>query len=360
MTEDQATPPPYERQGAADWPISRIVTAFVAILAVLGVVWVMARLTQFLLLVFAAVVLACVFDTITRAICRVTGPKLRPLALLISVVGLLAVFLGAFVLFGAQFAREIDTIMESIPPAVRQIELLLQRFGVEGSLSKVLNESTQDMYAVAGQVGGYAMALTTGLTDFLLVFVGGIFIAASPGLHRRGLLLLMPAPAVKPAAEFLHDAATGLRGWMLGQAGSSLFVGLTSWIALSALNVPAAGGLGVIGGLLDVIPMVGPIIAAIPAVLLAFTVSPTTALWTLILFIIIQQLQSYVLQPMIQKHAVNVPPSVLLFAVFGAGMLFGPMGVLLAAPLTIISFLFVQRIYVQTLLGKDISVASDD
>ena len=204
------------------------------------------------------------------------------------------------------------------------------------------------------------MALTTGLTDLLLVLVGAIFIAASPDLHRRGLLLLMPKPAVEPAAEFLKDAATGLRGWMLGQMCSSLFVGLTSWIALSTLRVPAAGGLGVIGGLLDVIPMIGPIIAAIPAILLAFTVSPTTALWTLALFVIIQQLQSYLLQPMIQKHAVNVPPSVLLFAVFGAGILFGALGVLLAAPLTIIGFLFVQRIYVRELLGKDITVASDD
>jgi predicted PurR-regulated permease PerM len=95
-------------------------------------------------------------------------------------------------------------------------------------------------------------------------------------------------------------------------------------------------------------------------VLLAFTVSPATALWSVGLFTLIQQLQGNVLQPMIQKRAVDVPPAVLLFAVFGAGVLFGGLGVLLAAPLTIVLFLFVQRIYVRDLLGKPITVAGNE
>jgi predicted PurR-regulated permease PerM len=112
--------------------------------------------------------------------------------------------------------------------------------------------------------------------------------------------------------------------------------------------------------LLDVIPMIGPIIAGIPAVLLAFTVSPATALWTLVLFLVIQQLQGNFLQPMIQKQAVDVPPAVLLFAVVAAGVLFGFLGVLLAAPLTVVVYVLVQRVYVKTLLGKDIKIAGAD
>ena len=106
--------------------------------------------------------------------------------------------------------------------------------------------------------------------------------------------------------------------------------------------------------------MVGPVIAGVPAVLLAFTVSPMTALWTLLLFLAIQQLQGNVLQPMIQKHAVDVPPAVLLFAVLAAGLLFGFMGVLLAAPLTIVVYVLVQRVYVREILGKPITLAAGD
>jgi predicted PurR-regulated permease PerM len=106
--------------------------------------------------------------------------------------------------------------------------------------------------------------------------------------------------------------------------------------------------------------MIGPIIAGVPAVLLAFTVSPLTALWTLLLFLGIQQLQGNVLQPMIQKHAVAIPPAVLLFAVLAFGLLFGFLGVLLAAPLTIVCFVLVQRLYVKATLGKSITVAETD
>jgi len=161
-------------------------------------------------------------------------------------------------------------------------------------------------------------------------------------------------------AMALDDASGGLRGWMLGQAVSSLVIAVLTWLGLALLGVPAAGGLGVIAGLLDIIPMIGPVIAGVPAVLLAFTVSPMTALWTIILFLAIQQLQGNFLQPMIQKHAVNVQPAVLLFAVFAAGLLFGFLGVLLAAPLTVVIFVFVQRLYVQAMLGKPIKVAGKD
>lgn len=192
------------------------------------------------------------------------------------------------------------------------------------------------------------------------MFVGAIFIAADPSVYRRGLLLLVPQRAEQTVDVALDDAARGLRGWMIGQAVSSLVVAAFTWVGLLLLGVPASGGLGLIAGLLDIIPMIGPIIAGVPAVLLAFTVSPATALWTIGLFLLVQQLQGNFLQPMIQKQAVDVPPAVLLFAVVAAGLLFGFLGVLLAAPLTVVVYVMVQRIYVRTLLGKDIKVAGCD
>lgn len=355
-------PAPLDRgQGDANcWTVGRIVTAAVAIMAVIGLAWLLVSLSQFLLLIFAAVVLACILDAIAGGIAQWTGVKSRGMTLALAVFVLLAVFIGAFVLFGAQFAQEINTIGESIPPALAQIESLLRQLGYGGTLTGLLEQGTQDLSSIASRVGTYALAVGSGLTDFVLVFVAAIFIAADPGLHRRGLVLLMPRRAERPTREFLDDCGNGLRGWMLGQAVSSVLVGTLTWAGLAVLGVPAAGGLGLIAGLLDVIPLVGPVLAGIPAVLLAFTVSPSTALWTIGLFLVIQQLQGNFLQPMIQKRAVDVPPAVLLFAVFGAGVLFGALGVLLAAPLTIVLFLFVQRIYVRDLLGKDITVAGQE
>ncbi|WP_349512420.1 AI-2E family transporter [Erythrobacter sp. NFXS35] len=325
-----------------------------------GIAWMLVQLAGFLLLVFAAVVLAAIFDTMTRGLCRLTGLRSRALGLTASVVALFALILGTFILLGAQLSRELDTIRQSLPPAIDSIEALANQIGADGSLANLIDRGTRDISGLAARLGDYAMAITSGVTDFVLVLAGAIFIAANPGVYRRGLLLLLPGRAVQPADDFLDDASRGLRGWMLGQAVSSLVVGVLSWIGLSLLGVPASGGLAVIAGLLDVIPMVGPVIAGVPAVLLAFTVSPAAALWTVVLYLVIQQLQGNYLQPMIQKHAVNVPPAVLLFAVLAAGILFGVPGVLLAAPLTIVVFLFVQRIYVRELLCKPIAVAGEN
>ncbi|MDO9369732.1 MAG: AI-2E family transporter [Sphingopyxis sp.] len=337
----------------------RIAAFTLIVIAIVGVAWLAVELTRFFMLVFAAIVLAAVFDAIAGWLVRRTGMK-RGFALALSVAGIIAIFTGAFILFGSQLAREIDTIREQVPRALQSVEAFLDRYGLGTKVRELAAVGGDDVSRLASQAGGYALAAGSGIADFVLVLVAAIFLASDPATYRHGLLLLMPAKAEETARLALGDASRGLKGWMVGQAVSSLVVAALTWAGLALLGVPAAGGLGLIAGLLDVIPMVGPIIAGIPAVLLAFTVSPATALWTLILFLVIQQLQGNFLQPMIQKQAVDVPPAVLLFAVVAAGALFGFLGVLLAAPLTVVVYVLVQRIYVRTLLGKPINIAGEE
>lgn len=338
---------------------ARIAVATLVVVAIVGLCWMVVALNRFFMLVFAAVVLAAVFDAIAGWICRISGMR-RAFGLALSVIGIIALVVGAFALFGTQLANEFDTIRQTVPAAIQGLEGFLDRYGLGERARALVEGGGQDIAQLVSQAGGYALAATSGLADFVLVIVGAIFMAANPGVYRRGLLLLIPARAEPVAAATLDDASRGLRGWMMGQAVSSLVVGALTWGGLALLGVPASGGLAIIAGLLDIIPMVGPVIAGVPAVLLAFTVSPMTAFWTLLLFLAIQQLQGNVLQPMIQKHAVDVPPAVLLFAVLAAGLLFGFMGVLLAAPLTIVVYVLVQRVYVREILGKPIALAAGD
>lgn len=360
------TPPPSTAQGALPvapsddhrprLPFGQIAVAALIILAILGVALIFVELTRFFMLVFAAIVIGAIFDTIASFLTR--RFKLgRGLALALSVFSMIAVVTAAFTLFGSQLAGQIETIQQSIPGAVSNVEAFLDRYGWGQKARELTAVSSNDISTILSQAGGYALAAGSGLADFVLVLVGAIFLASDPATYRRGFLLLIPKPAVKTMDLAMDDVSHGLRGWMLGQSVSSLVVAGFTWAGLELLGVPASAGLGFLAGLLDVIPMIGPIIAGLPAVLLAFTVSPMTALWTLILYLVIQQLQGNFLQPMIQKQAVNVPPAVLLFAVIAAGLLFGMMGILLAAPLTVVIFVLVQRIYVQNMLGKDIDVA---
>jgi predicted PurR-regulated permease PerM len=128
-------------------------------------------------------------------------------------------------------------------------------------------------------------------------------------------------------------------------------VGLLTGIGLWLIGVPSALALGLLAGLLEFIPFAGPIIAAIPAVLLAMVVGPEVALWTVALYVGIQQIEGNVLQPLLQQYAVELPPVVLIFSLLGFGMLFGTLGIILAAPLTVVSYVLVKRLYVQEALG---------
>lgn len=334
----------------------RIATIVVIVLAVGSAAWLLASLTRLFLLIFAAIVFAVIFDTIATRLTRWTRMP-RGIAITLAVLLLIGVFAGVFVAFGAQLAQQFDEIRSQFPRALASIQQLLDRYGLGEPARNVIRQGGSDMASLASQAGGYLLSATSGLSDLVVVLVGGIFFASDPALYRRGLLLMFPRSAEPTAAEALDDMNAGMRGWMRGQAISMVVAAAMTSAGLWLLGVPASGGLGLIAGLLDPIPFVGPLIAAVPAVLLAFTVSPLTALWTGLLFIVIQQIQGNFLQPMIQKQAVDVPPAVLLFAVLAAGMLFGFLGVLLAAPLTVAAYVLVQRVYVKTLLGKDIKVA---
>lgn len=331
----------------------------VILLALAGVAWIAIELTGLFLLLFAAIVLAVVFDAMARLIRRFTHLP-QGWALTLGILLLLGAFVGVFVMFGTQLASEFETIREQFPPALAAIEAQLDTWGLGERVRNVISTGSSDISSILSRASGYVVTIGSGIADFALVLVGAIFLATQPALYRRGVLLMTPKRAEPVTEKAMDDATAALRGWMVGQLMSMTVVAALTWVGLLLLGVPAAGGLALIAGLLDIIPFVGPIIAGIPAVILAFTVSPMTAVWTIGLFLLVQQIQGNILQPLIQKHAVDVPPAVLLFAVVGAGTLFGFLGVLLAAPITVVVFVLVQRIYVKTILDKPIRIAVED
>jgi predicted PurR-regulated permease PerM len=336
----------------------RVAAMTVMVLAIAGAAWLLVSMMRLVLLVFAATTIAVLFSAVANRIERWTRLP-RGLALALSVILLLGTVIGIFYAFGAQLAQQFDTIQEQIPAAFQAVQRQLDSWGLGEPSRELLTQGSSDLSTIMSRAGGYALSIGSGLSDAVLVLVGAIFLAADPELYRRGLVTLVPPKAEGVARKAVDDAAGGLRGWMKGEAVAIIVVAVLTGAGLSLLGVPAAIGLGLIAGLMDIVPFVGPIIAGVPAVLLAFTQSPSTALWTIVLFLIVQQIQGNILQPIVQKHAVDVPPAVLLFSVIGMGLLFGFIGVLLAAPLTIVVFVLVQRIYVQALLGRDITVATD-
>jgi predicted PurR-regulated permease PerM len=137
-------------------------------------------------------------------------------------------------------------------------------------------------------------------------------------------------------------------------------IGTLTGLGLWLLGVPSALALGLLAGLLEFVPYVGPIIAAIPAILIAVAIDPQLGLWTVLLYAVIQQVEGYAVQPLLQSWAVEVPGAVLLFALLACGGLFGALGVVFAAPLTVVAYVLIKRLYVREALDTPTPIPGEE
>ena len=180
----------------------------------------------------------------------------------------------------------------------------------------------------------------------------GIYTAVSPGLYRRGLVLLVPPSGHRRAEEVLDVSGDALWKWLMGQLVSMAVVGILTTAGLMMLGVPAALALGIVAMVLEFIPLIGPFLAAAPAVLIAFAQSPTLAIWTAALYLLIQQIEGNIILPVAQKRVVHLPPVITVAAITAGGILFGILGMFLATPLAVVMLVLVNLLYVEDRLGE--------
>jgi predicted PurR-regulated permease PerM len=187
------------------------------------------------------------------------------------------------------------------------------------------------------------------VAGILIVLFGGLYLTIEPSLYARGVARLVPPRNRERVAEALLASGRALRRWMAGTAVNMVIVGALTTVGLLALGIPAALALGLIAGLLEFVPIFGPVIAAVPALAVALIISPVHALWVLLLFLAIQQLESNVITPLVMKGAVRLPPALTMMFQVLMAVLFGFLGLLLAVPLLAATVVLTRRLYVEPL-----------
>ena len=330
--------------------IERLVIA-IAIVAVALMLW---ELRWLLLLAFGSVLVAVILNLVARPLRK----RLRfphGLALAVAVLFVAALFGAAIWLLGAQVTGQSESLRDVVPQAW---QALLERLEPVGLAEPLRNLGAGE--GVVSRIGSFAMSIGSGIADLLLVLVGGVYLAAQPALYRRGLAKLVPERGRGLAELALDDAGKALRLWLVGRLVAMAVVGLLTGLGLWLIGVPAALTLGILAALLDFVPYIGPIIAAAPAILLAFLVGPETALWTAGLYLLVQQVEGNIVDPLVQQRAVYLPPALLIFSLFAGGLLFGMAGVILAAPLTVVLFVLVKRLYVREALHTPTPMPTED
>lgn len=215
--------------------------------------------------------------------------------------------------------------------------------------------------ATVGRVAGYAKQVIEGLFTFLLVLIVGIYLAAQPRFYLEGTLKLFPARERPRLREVFLAVGHTLRWWLIGQLVPMVAIGILTAIGLKLIGVPLWLPLAILAALLNFIPNFGPIIASIPALLIALASDqPSDALWVAGLYVLAQNLEGYLIMPLVQRRAVEMPPALTIVSQVLLGLLLGPLGVVLAAPLTAAALVLIKMLYVEDTLGTRVEHANDE
>lgn len=303
----------------------------------------LARLSDLVLLLFGAILFAVLLHAIADPLARRSGWP-PALCLALTIVALLASLVAIGILFGAQVRGQMETLARHLPEAWAAFQVRLRETGLSPDAITWIRSRLVD----AGGNGVLATlmpAITGATASLLLVAAGGIYLAAQPGLYWRGMLSLLPL-RIRPTATAAGEAIElELRHWLVGQLVIMVIVGLMTGIGAALIGLPSAVALGIIAGILEFVPYLGPIMTAVPAMLLGLAIDSETALLTLAMLVAVQQVEGYVLTPVVQRQAVSLPPALTLFALVASGMLFGMLGLMLATPLTVVAFVAVRTLY---------------
>ena len=265
--------------------------------------------------------------------------------------------------------RPVGPIAGTVSTAPRVVDSLRNRVAAPGERPepKAAGDSAAGGGGLAQGMGGIRRFLFSFVTStfaafggLLLVLFLAIYVATNPGLYHDGLMKLFPRQARRRAGEVLSAVAVVLRRWLVTQLIAMVAIGGVTTIVLLLLHVKAAFPLGILAGLLEFVPTIGPIMSAVPAIAMGFVDSPQKALWVAVAYVGIQFLENHILIPLLMKEGVDLPPAMTIITQALMALLFGFLGLLVAVPMLAAATVVVRMLYVEDVVGEPAPVPDDD
>lgn len=331
-----------EQDEPGDLPFIRRTILVIALVAGAFLIW---ELRYVLVLLFGSVLVA----TIIRSIAQPFKMHLHlpdGLAVAASVLLIVAALGGTFWLISSQISAQAEHLAAALPRSVAMVDNQLAGLGLDHPVQSWVAHVRSDNSLIVANFGGWLSSLTLAIASVLIVVFGGIFLAAQPRFYGVGAIKLIPPERRALIAEAMAESANALRLWLKGQLVAMVAIGILTWVGFLIIGVQSPLVLAIVAGILEFIPYAGPIASAIPAVLVALVQGPEYAAWTVVMYVVVHHLEAYVLQPVVQQWAVEVPALVMLFSLLAFGLLFGIVGVFFAAPLAVVTYVLVKRLYV--------------
>lgn len=341
--------------------VRKAVTVIGLVTAVAIMVLLIWQILDIFMLVFAGILL-CVFLTSISGWIQEYTPLTHRWALAVTTVMLLAI-IGLFgVLIAPSLIEQGQQLSQNLQSSVDSLQnTLSEQEWTQPILAWLPSSEQLDSSELITRISGFFSRTFGMLTNVVVILFVGFYLAFEPNLYARGLIKLTPPAYRHRAGEVLDEVAYTLRWWLAGRLATMVVIGVVATVGLYLLGIPLALFLGVLAGLLAFIPVVGPVLALIPPLLIAFTISPTRALYVFILYMILEILESYLITPIIQRKTVDLPPVLLIFLQMIFGLFFDVIGLLIAAPAAAVLVVLTKMLYVGDVLGDyDTDLPNDE
>lgn len=339
---------------------------WVGLLALVAALLILWTLRESLILLFAAIVLALALCTLVGVVRRQLGCN-RGVALVVSLlmVGLVVAVISTVII--PPFVEQFAELLTKLPAAAAALLELVREW--IGQASRMLYGSgagdlawLRDGLMKGGEppnLGGGALRLLglaggvgTGLLQLLFVLAVALMVAIQPEHYREVAVLLVPSFYRRRFRGVLVKCGEALSAWMVGVLISSLCVGTLAAIGLSLLGVKLVAANAVLAGVLNVIPNVGPTLSTVFPMSVALLDSPWKSLAVLVLYVAVQNLESYLITPSVMHHQLRLLPGLTLTAQLFATLVFGPLGLLLALPLAVCVQVIVREVVIHDMLDS--------
>jgi len=317
----------------------------VIIVAMLVVFILIARVAfHVLLMVLAGSLISLYFHGMGDLIQKITKLSRRT-SLLLSVAGSF-IFIGLLLWFmGTKIQNQISILNDTLPNTINNIKLKLSETSNGLKIINYLSgENSEKLFSTAQRFFSTSFGV---LANLYIIILLGIFLTVNPGVYKEGILKLVPGYNKSLVKNVIDRISHDLKGWLKGTVLSIILITVLITIGLTIMEIPVALVLGLIAGILKIIPNFGSLAAMVPGILLALTIGTNTTIITALIYIVSQTIVSSIITPLIQERIINLPPALTIVSQVIMGTLSGALGIILAVPLLIIVVILVDELYVK-------------
>ncbi|KKW25514.1 MAG: hypothetical protein VE99_C0001G0151 [candidate division Kazan bacterium GW2011_GWC1_52_13] len=324
------------------------INSIIKVLAVLLLLWFLFIVRDIIAIMFVSLILASALSPTIDRMAKSGIP--RALTVLVWYLLIIALF-GVMIYFILPpVITQLRQLAEQFPVYFASLENIMRNIKEFGIQTHLLDDSQQNLNALSNFLNSFTSNIfnttrgfISGFVALLTVFVLTLYLLLDENGIKKFFVALLPIKQKNQIVTIANKVGLGLGAWLRGQILLGIIVGMVVYVGLYFLHIPYALTLALLAGILEIIPVIGPIISAIPAILIALTLSPTTALLVTVFYILVQELENKLLVPKVMQLTVGLHPVTIIIVLLIGAKLMGILGILLAVPVTTMVYIILRE-----------------